>query len=214
MEPLYQIVNGFSQIAEDFDLDKPSETGNKNEIETIGELMSMTVTDQLTGIYNRRFFNGNMKKIIRSLSRADNKLSILMIDVDCFKKYNDTYGHDMGDKCLKEITAALSRIITREDDFLARYGGEEFVVVLPNTDENGALLIAEKLLNVVYQCNIPHEKSDAAGFVTISIGGTTGSVKHSQNASDYVKCADAALYKSKQNGRNRYTFESFNAACS
>ena len=209
MEPLYQIINGISQISEDFDLNKPSENNNKNEIETINELMNMTINDHLTGIYNRRFFNGNMKKIIRSLSRTGSKLSLLMIDVDNFKKYNDTYGHDMGDKCLRKVATALSRMITREDDFMARYGGEEFVVVLPNTDENGALLIAEKLLNVVHECNIPHEKNDAADFITVSIGGTTGSVIHSHNAADYIKCADAALYKSKHNGRNRYTFESF-----
>ena len=211
MEPLYQIVNGFSRISEDFELDKPIETSNKNEIETIGELMSMTMTDQLTGIYNRRFFNGNMKKIIRYLSRSGGILSVLMIDVDNFKKYNDTYGHYMGDICLKKIASALSKMISREDDFLARYGGEEFIAVLPNTDENGALSVAEKLLSTVYECYIPHEKNDAAEFVTISIGGTTGGVKHSQNANDYVKYADIALYKSKHNGRNKYTFECFNA---
>jgi len=209
LEPLYHIVNEVSQISTDWDLKHKTETNNKDEIETLGEFLNMTIIDQLTGIYNRRFFDGNMINIIRSLSRNDNKLSLLMIDIDFFKKYNDTYGHDMGDKCLKDISNILSKTITREDDFVARYGGEEFVVVLPNTDENGAKLIAEKLLKNVRDAKIPHKENTPAPIVTVSIGGTTGSVIHSQTESDYVKCADIALYKSKQNGRNRYTFEEF-----
>jgi diguanylate cyclase (GGDEF)-like protein len=153
--------------------------------------------------------DGNLKKIIKSLSRTDGKLSLLMLDIDFFKRYNDNYGHDMGDKCLKEVASVLSQCITRKDDFVARYGGEEFVVVLPNTDKKGACMIAERLLQRVYQSGIPHDKSDAAEFVTVSIGVTTGIVKYSQNGTDYVKCADSALYKSKRGGRNRYTFEAF-----
>jgi diguanylate cyclase (GGDEF)-like protein len=132
-----------------------------------------------------------------------------MLDIDFFKRYNDNYGHDMGDKCLKEVASVLSQCITRKDDFVARFGGEEFVVVLPNTDKTGACMIAERLLQRVYESGIPHEKNDAAEFVTVSIGVTTGIVKYSQNGTDYVKCADSALYKSKRGGRNRYTFEAF-----
>ena len=209
MEPLYQIINGISQITDDLDIYNYGDISKKNEVETIGELVNLTIIDQLTGIYNRRFFIGNMKKIIRSLSRSEGKLSVLMIDVDFFKKYNDTYGHDMGDKCLKRIATALFRIISREDDFLARYGGEEFVVVLPNTTEEGAAQVAQEMLRAVYDCKIPHKGNENVGFITVSIGGTTGIVKYSHNVSTYVKCADAALYKSKQNGRNRYTFEKF-----
>jgi diguanylate cyclase (GGDEF)-like protein len=170
----------------------------------------MTIIDQLTGIYNRRFMDGNLKKIIKSLSRTGGNLSVLMADIDFFKKYNDTYGHDMGDKCLKKIANVLVQCTTREDDFVARYGGEEFVVVLPNTDEDGAQRMADRILNRVRECGILHEKNEVADFATISIGGTTGIVKHSQNGSDYIKCADTALYQSKKNGRNRYTFGSMN----
>jgi len=211
MKPLYQIINGISQITDDLDLYNSGDISNKTEVETIGELVNLTIIDQLTGIYNRRFFIGNMKKIIRYLSRSSGKLSVLMIDVDFFKKYNDTYGHDMGDKCLKKIATALSRILSREDDFLARYGGEEFVAVLPNTSEDGAAQVAQEMLKAIYDCKIPHKKNEDLGFVTVSIGGTTGIVEYSHNVSAYVKCADAALYKSKQNGRNRYTFETFDA---
>ena len=163
--------------------------------------------DALTGIYNRRFFDKNMEHIISSLSRSGSLLSLLMIDIDFFKRYNDTYGHVEGDKCLKIVAQTLFRSITRADDFIARYGGEEFVLVLPNTDGYGARLIAEKLLENIRNCNIPHEQNDAANCLTISIGATTGKAAYTHSTDDFVKKADEMLYKSKQNGRNRYFFE-------
>ena len=162
--------------------------------------------DALTGIHNRRFFNESMKRIISSLSRSCGLLSLLMIDIDFFKRYNDTYGHVEGDKCLKIVAQTLFRSITRADDFVVRYGGEEFVLVLPNTDEQGAQLIADKLLENIRNCNIPHEQNDAAKCLTISIGVTTGKVLHTHNADDFVKRADELLYKSKQSGRNKSSF--------
>jgi diguanylate cyclase (GGDEF)-like protein len=165
--------------------------------------------DALTGIHNRRFFDENMKRIISSLSRSGSLLSLLMIDIDFFKRYNDIYGHVEGDKCLKIVAQTLSQSITRADDFVIRYGGEEFVLVLPNTDEQGARLIADKLLDNIRNCNIPHEQNDAADCLTISIGVTTGKVLHTHNANDFVKKADELLYKSKQGGRNRCSFERF-----
>jgi len=161
--------------------------------------------DGLTNIYNRRFFDESITHIIKSLSRSGSTLSLMMIDVDFFKKYNDTYGHSAGDSCLKTVADVLSKNIPRIDDFVARYGGEEFVVVLPNTDENGARNVAERLLINIRKCNILHEKSDAANHVTISIGITTSSVEHTHTADDFIKRADKMLYKSKQNGRDRYT---------
>jgi len=163
--------------------------------------------DALTGIHNRRFFDSNMKRVIGSLSRSGSLLSLLMIDIDFFKRYNDTYGHVEGDKCLRIVAQTLSQSITRVDDFVVRYGGEEFVLVLPNTDEQGVRVIAEKLLANILKCNIPHEQNDAAKCLTISIGATTGKVAHTHSANDFVKRADEMLYKSKQNGRNRYYFE-------
>jgi diguanylate cyclase (GGDEF)-like protein len=208
LEPLNRLIKTLSQISSEWDLKPQNETETKDEVATLGEFLDMTIIDPLTGIYNRRFMNGQLRKIIKSLSRSDGKLSLLLVDIDFFKNYNDTYGHDTGDSCLKTVATALAECITRDEDFVARYGGEEFVVVLPNTDENGAGLIAEKMLRKIYACNILHENSDTAGFVTISIGGTTGIVKHSHLESDFIKRADEALYKSKQDGRNRYTFKS------
>jgi len=163
--------------------------------------------DALTGIHNRRFFDESMKRVISTFSRSESLLSILMIDIDFFKRYNDTYGHLEGDKCLKIVAQTLSKSITRTDDFVVRYGGEEFVLVLPNTDENGAQLIAEKLLVNIRKCNILHEQNDAADCLTISIGATTGKVTHTRSADEFVKKADEMLYKSKLNGRNQYFFE-------
>jgi len=162
--------------------------------------------DALTGIHNRRFFDESMKRVISSLSRSCGLLSLLMIDIDFFKRYNDTYGHVEGDKCLKIVAQTLFQSITRADDFVVRYGGEEFVLVLPNTDDQGARLIADKLLENIRNCNIPHEQNDAAKCLTVSIGVTTGKVLYTHNADDFVKKADDLLYKSKQSGRNKSSF--------
>ena len=173
------------------------------------DLTGKVNSDALTGIYNRRFMEESLKRNIRSLSRSGGILSVMMIDVDFFKNYNDTYGHSMGDLCLQEIAETLSECITREDDFAARYGGEEFVVVLPYTDERGALVTSERLLETIRRKNIPHKTSSIASRVTVSIGVTTARVQHTDDYSDYIRRADEALYLSKQSGRNKYTFLQF-----
>jgi diguanylate cyclase (GGDEF)-like protein len=160
--------------------------------------------DALTGIYNRRFMDDNLKRVIKSLSRTNGVLSVLMLDIDFFKKYNDTYGHSMGDECLKNVAKALCET-ARMDDCVIRYGGEEFVVLLPNTDEAGAGITAARLLNSVSSLCIPHRNSDIADYVTISIGATTVKVKYNHQYMDYIERADEALYISKDTGRNKYT---------
>ena len=176
------------------------ELGSKNL-----DLFDKMQNDALTGIYNRQFMEDNLGQIFNTLSRSAGKLGVLMLDIDYFKRYNDTYGHSMGDECLKAVAQTLQRSIKRAGDFVARYGGEEFIIVLPNTDEDGACMMANKILENVRARNIPHEKNDAASCVTISIGVTTGTVKHTDKSIDYIKCADKALYLSKQNGRNQFT---------
>ena len=162
--------------------------------------------DALTGIYNRRYLDEHLSRLLKTLSRSGGTLSLMMIDIDCFKAYNDTYGHGEGDTCIKIVAETLRRTITRTDDFVARYGGDEFAVVLPNTNESGVRKIAKKLLENIKDMNIPHRKSDVAHCVTISIGVTTGKADPLQNEEDYINRADEMLYMSKQNGRNRYTF--------
>jgi diguanylate cyclase (GGDEF)-like protein len=206
LEPLNHMVKTINQTFSDLGLKSHEDVNNKDEIVTLGEFFHMTIIDPLTGIYNRRYLDGSLKKIIKLHSRTGGSLSVLMIDIDNFKKYNDTYGHDAGDDCLGMVAGVLSQCVIRDEDFIARYGGEEFAVVLPNTEENGARLIAERILEKMRECKILHEKSDIAVYVTVSIGVTTGIINHLQHGSDYIKAADKALYESKNNGRNRYTF--------
>ena len=173
------------------------------------DLQGKVYRDALTGIYNRRYMEENLKRIMTLLSASGGTLSLFMIDVDFFKKYNDTYGHSMGDDCLKTIAETLDQSVPRSDDFVARYGGEEFVVVLPNTNEHGARVLAHRLLENIRKRNIPHATSDVEDRVTISIGITTGNTACAHEISDYIKRADGALYLSKQNGRNQYTHLGF-----
>ncbi|MCL2624985.1 MAG: diguanylate cyclase [Planctomycetaceae bacterium] len=176
------------------------------DMQRLQSMVGKVYVDPLTGINNRRYFDENLKRVIKSLSRTDGVLSLLMIDIDHFKEFNDTYGHIEGDECLKTIAKTLANSIKRTDDFVARFGGEEFVVVLPNTSANGARVIAEKLHRSIRKCNIPHAKNDAATYATISIGGTTGDVAHTQSGNEYIKRADDMMYLSKQNGRNQSSF--------
>ncbi|MDR2594212.1 MAG: diguanylate cyclase [Fibromonadaceae bacterium] len=209
LEPLNRTIKKINQTFTDLDLKSGDNKLHKNEAESLGDFLHLTIVDQITGIYNRRYLDGSLKKLIKLHSRTGSNLSLLMIDIDYFKRYNDTYGHGMGDNCLKSVASALSQCVVRDEDFIARYGGEEFTVVLPNTDMIGAQVVAEKLLEKIRECEIPHKASEVADYVTISIGGTTGIVNYSQNPQDYIKAADKALYESKKNGRNRYTFEDF-----
>jgi diguanylate cyclase (GGDEF)-like protein len=173
------------------------------------DLLDKVHYDALTGIYNRRYMMDSLKRVIKSLSRSKGVLSVLMIDVDFFKKYNDTYGHSEGDYCLKAVAVAISKAMMRPDDYVVRYGGEEFMVILPNTDECGAKFLAEKILENISTRKIPHSASEVSDCITVSIGITTTAVKNSHTVDDYIKQADKALYKSKQNGRNQYTFIEF-----
>jgi len=166
--------------------------------------------DTLTGIYNRRYLEEKVHQLIIDLSRSNSSLGIMMLDIDFFKKYNDTYGHNAGDICLKAIADIFTECVTRKDDFASRYGGEEFIIILPNTDEKGVQVTAQKVLDKLASCRIPHEKNEITGFVTVSIGYTVINVKHNHIITNYIKCTDEALYLSKQNGRNRYTYLPFN----
>ena len=210
--PLNQLIDSLSQLGKSNDnhiygVERNDEFGFISN--TIQELFIKGHYDALTGLYNRRFMEENLQSLMDSISDND-KLSILIADVDFFKQFNDKYGHGMGDSCLKSIAKALTKVITRTDDIVARYGGEEFVVILPDTDKDGALVVASKLLKNVQKLNIPHEfNTGAGGCVTISIGVTTGNITSKQKWEDYLKKADDALYLSKQNGRNQFTFLAF-----
>lgn len=170
-------------------------------------LKHLAVTDSLTDLANRRCFDEVLKTEFCRSSRLQHPLSLIMLDVDHFKNFNDAYGHVMGDSCLKQIAYTIRGSLNRPADFVARYGGEEFACVLPNTDLRGAVAIAEKIRTNIEQLNIPHKNSTAADYVTISLGVFT-IVDYSKSfLSEMVAKADRLLYRAKENGRNQVCFK-------
>ena len=176
----------------------------KKELEVKNkELERLSTTDSLMGIANRRSFDEFFDKEWRRATREEKQLSIILIDIDHFKAYNDNYGHQGGDECLRKVATKLSECLKRGGDRIARYGGEELAVVLPNTSGEGAITIAEELRAGVENLNMKHEYSSVADHVTISLG--VASIIPTQNASltDLIAMADEALYAAKATGRNR-----------
>lgn len=168
-------------------------------------LQKLSTMDGLTGIANRRHFDETLQNEWKIGFRQKTPLVVIMIDIDFFKKYNDGYGHQGGDDCLKEVARILDENIVRPGDFIARYGGEEFVVILPRTDAAGAAVIAEQLRYAVDARKITHEFSSAADHVTISLGVAAVLPDSAGTPEGLLARADEALYKSKEAGRNRYT---------
>ncbi|MEN2671839.1 diguanylate cyclase [Herbaspirillum huttiense] len=166
-------------------------------------LRDLADSDGLTGIANRRRFEDQFQKEWAHFLRTREPLSLLMIDVDYFKLYNDTYGHLAGDDCLRKVATALSAAIKRPHDFVARFGGEEFVAILPRTDATGAMLIAEKMLNAVRDLKLEHKSSAAWSYVTISIGIADATRLKSLDSFCVKTDADRALYEAKKSGRNK-----------
>jgi len=162
------------------------------------------IYDELTSVFSRLFFEESIDRLLKSLSRSGSVLSLLMVDIDHFKKYNETYGQSAGDDCLKAVADALRNSMKRTDDFVVRYSGEEFVIVLPKTEEAGACIVAQRLLESVRYRNIPHEKSEAADHVTVSIGVITGNVEYAHTAEDFIKRATEMLSIAKNSGRDKY----------
>jgi diguanylate cyclase (GGDEF)-like protein/PAS domain S-box-containing protein len=162
----------------------------------------LALADGLTGLANRRRFDQYMAAEWRRNMRNCQPMSLLMLDVDLFKLYNDAYGHQRGDNCLKQIAEACMDIVSRPGDLVARFGGEEFVVVLPNTDSKGALQVANEICESLRSCGLPHTDSPF-GIITISIGCATLVPQADRYASDLIAIADHALYTAKHNGRNQ-----------
>jgi diguanylate cyclase (GGDEF)-like protein/PAS domain S-box-containing protein len=163
----------------------------------IDRLASDSVTDALTGLYNRRYFNNNLKVESERSDRYGPHLSLILLDVDFFKKYNDTFGHTEGDKVLSMIGNIIQKCI-RKTDSGCRYGGEEFAVILPQSDIDGASVTAERIRNCVES-----ETAELNDGVTISAGISQYQIK--QNLSEFIKNSDSALYKAKESGRNCVT---------
>lgn len=167
------------------------------------ELDRQASTDGLTGVANRRYLNEFVEREWARSIRENTMISVIMVDLDFFKAYNDNYGHLAGDECLKQVARQMKSNIKRPADLVARYGGEEFAIILPNTDVEGAEVIAEACRKSVEDLAIVHGASAVSSFVTVSLGVACSREVQGRAATDLFAGADSALYKAKQLGRNR-----------
>jgi diguanylate cyclase (GGDEF)-like protein len=167
------------------------------------ELERLSILDELTGIANRRFFNVVLAQEWARAARAVLPLSLILIDIDFFKNYNDHYGHPEGDNCLRQVAGALSSLAKRPGDCVARYGGEEFVVVLAHTGVQGAAAVAEGLRKKVANLGLEHAHSPVADRVTISLGVASTVPERGGSPELLLAAADQAVYEAKRAGRNR-----------
>lgn len=174
------------------------------ELRTANEqLRKLSSKDPLTGLYNRRHFLERFTIVAKINNRGSQNLSVMILDIDFFKQFNDTYGHIEGDHCLQKVALTLLHSLPRKSDFCARYGGEEFVICLPGTDADGAKTVAERIRTNIEELRIPHANSTAADVVTISIGVFNCITDRSELLDYLLQNADQALYLAKKNGRNQ-----------
>jgi diguanylate cyclase (GGDEF)-like protein len=166
------------------------------------QLKQLAFCDPLTQISNRRYFERQLNKEWRRLKRIPSFLSVIFCDIDCFKIYNDTYGHQQGDQCLQKVAQALAKVIKRPADILARYGGEEFIVILPYTPSQGAITVAEAMRVAVKELKLPHANSTVNSVVTISVGVATTIPDSIDSPNILIEEADQALYQAKEQGRD------------
>ena len=166
-------------------------------------LKKLSSLDGLTGIANRRSFDETLFKEWNRAVRSEKPIGLIMLDIDFFKLYNDHYGHQGGDDCLKKVALGLESAIHRDSDFLARYGGEEFSAILPGTDLDGAVKVAEEMRKAIKTLQIAHAKSKVSDIVSISIGVATVIPPRNSEPEILIAAADQALYKAKEDGRDR-----------
>ena len=170
--------------------------------ESVEYLQKLSYLDPLTGVANRRFLELSLSKEWKLESRSGQPLSVIMIDIDWFKLFNDTYGHIPGDDCLRQVAAALESAVMRPSDLVSRYGGEEFCVLLPMTDREGAIFTAKRMMKAIHEMRILH-RSSHFGQVTASMGIATRQPHHTEHFESLIHSADTALYHAKVSGKNR-----------
>ncbi len=194
-------LNKQSKIIEEknFELETIIEKLKEKEI----EITMLARLDGLTGVYNRRVFNEDFIDEWARNSRNKKNLSVIMIDIDFFKQYNDTYGHLEGDNALIEVAKEVVKTVGRSYDEVYRYGGEEFVVLLPETDYQGAFFIAEKIRKNIEKLKIEHSGSKNLNYLTVSLGVSTCIPDDKMNKMELLDVADTMLYKAKSDGRNK-----------
>ncbi|WP_416666977.1 diguanylate cyclase domain-containing protein [Egbenema bharatensis] len=167
------------------------------------ELQRMANTDSLTQLANRRCFDETLNQEWCRLKQDHQPLSLILCDIDYFKQYNDCYGHPTGDTCLQQVAQAISSCIKHPADQVARYGGEEFAIILPNTDQVGAVAIIEEIRSTVATLKIPHAGSTIADHITLSAGVACLIPSQTASCQDLIIATDTALYQAKQHGRNQ-----------
>ncbi len=167
------------------------------------ELEELSFKDALTGVANRRMFDSVMELEWANARRDKQPLSLIMLDIDYFKQFNDCYGHIQGDECLKRVGRKLSTAATRPHDFFARFGGEEFLLILPQSNEAAAMRVAERCRDLIFKEQIPHDGSPVSQILTVSLGVGTITPTHGDESIRFIEEVDARLYRAKQAGRNR-----------
>lgn len=193
-------VNGFNG----FSIDISATVRTEKALEAANEQLKVaSIMDGLTQIPNRRFFDETFSKEWKRHARENKELALILCDIDYFKPYNDTYGHQTGDKCLKEVARTIQASTLRPGDLAARYGGEEFVLILPSTDLGGAKGVAERVRKGVAALKIPHKGSSVASYVTLSLGFSAVIPNQNASADRLIELADQALYEAKEGGRNQ-----------
>lgn len=184
-----------------FDISERKKT-EQQLLEMQKKLEELSFKDGLTGVSNRRMLDSVLEQEWTDARRNSQPLSLIVLDIDYFKQYNDHYGHIQGDDCLKRVAKVLSTAATRSRDFFARFGGEEFVLVLPETDATAAHKIAERCRGLIFKEQIPHASSGVSQLLTISLGVATVIPTHHDSPTVLMDAADRQLYKAKQQGRN------------
>lgn len=182
------------------------QTANQRLSAANRELQRMSTVDELTGVFNRRFFNQRYREVWADHVREGQTLAALMIDVDHFKAYNDHLGHLQGDYCLKRLAGEITGVIRRPRDFVARFGGEEFIMLLPNTDMEGAKEVAQRIHRRIEALAMPHKRGDGINRVTVSIGGSCIRPTKDHDSDVFLQRIDQALYQAKHSGRNTSIF--------
>ena len=167
------------------------------------ELKNFSITDPLTSVFNRRYFEEIFPKEIARAKRDRKSLTFMMLDIDFFKQYNDTYGHQKGDEALKSVAKTIKNTLKRPSDYVFRLGGEEFGMLLSGVNEKNSLMLAEKIIKSIKELKIEHKKNQACSFVTVSIGLCVVLTDKPISKEDMMAKADENLYKAKNSGRNR-----------
>jgi len=167
------------------------------------KLQELSTKDGLTGIANRRHFDETLENDLKDAHKNNSPVSLILIDIDYFKDFNDNYGHQLGDDCLKHVASLLSKSCLNPQDLAARYGGEEFVALLTGTTEEQALSVAHRFSELLKNANIEHKHSGVSDCVTVSMGIATHDSTNHFGSKELIEAADKALYKAKETGRNR-----------